>query len=177
MFLHLSVSHSVHRGGLPQCMLGYTPLSRHPLLGRRLLLRTVRILLECILVFLTLAANGSIPLPVPQKMTSRHKLNLLHNMYVHWRIKSPLINVSCFMLFRSVQHTSGVVTGQSRAKSQEIEIYLSSGSKGAPGMHTPSPSNVFHFHAVFENIWPNNWLVPSSLELAPLWKILDPHFM
>ena len=25
MFLHLSVSHSVHRGCLPQCMLGYTP--------------------------------------------------------------------------------------------------------------------------------------------------------
>ena len=24
MFLHLSVSHSVHRGDLPQCMLGYT---------------------------------------------------------------------------------------------------------------------------------------------------------
>ena len=35
MFLHLSVSHSVHRGGgLPQCMLGYTPLGRHPLLVR-----------------------------------------------------------------------------------------------------------------------------------------------
>ena len=106
MFLHLSVSHSVHRGGLPQCMLGYhTPRNRHPRgtrhppgtrhplgtrhpprtrhhppgpgtpwdqvpsqgpgtpLGpgaplpgpdtapsRRLLLRTVRILLECILV-------------------------------------------------------------------------------------------------------------------------------
>ena len=42
MFLHLSVSHSVHTGGgcLPQCMLGYTPPpppeqtppgSRHPL--------------------------------------------------------------------------------------------------------------------------------------------------
>ena len=25
MFLHLSVCHSVHRGCLPQCMLGYTP--------------------------------------------------------------------------------------------------------------------------------------------------------
>ena len=25
IFLHLSVSHSVHGGGLPQCMLGYTP--------------------------------------------------------------------------------------------------------------------------------------------------------
>ena len=25
MFLHLSVSHSVHGVGLPQCMLGYTP--------------------------------------------------------------------------------------------------------------------------------------------------------
>ena len=25
MFLHVSVSHSVHRGGLPQCMLGYHP--------------------------------------------------------------------------------------------------------------------------------------------------------
>ena len=38
MFLHLSVSHSVHRGGLPQCMLGCNPPepgtpppgSRHP---------------------------------------------------------------------------------------------------------------------------------------------------
>ena len=42
IFLHLSVIHSVHRGGLPQCMLGYhppdqaeppgadTPQSRHP---------------------------------------------------------------------------------------------------------------------------------------------------
>ena len=29
MFLHLSVSHSVHRG-LPQCMLGYPPRTRHP---------------------------------------------------------------------------------------------------------------------------------------------------
>ena len=30
MFLHLSVSHSVHRGVSAQCMLGYTPLDRHP---------------------------------------------------------------------------------------------------------------------------------------------------
>ena len=37
MFLHLFVSHSVHRGCLPQCMLGYTrpsrqtpPQDRHP---------------------------------------------------------------------------------------------------------------------------------------------------
>ena len=31
MFLHLSVSHSVHRGGcLPQCMLGYTPRQKPP---------------------------------------------------------------------------------------------------------------------------------------------------
>ena len=29
MFLHLSVSHSVHGGCLPQCMLVYTPLGRH----------------------------------------------------------------------------------------------------------------------------------------------------
>ena len=29
-FLHLSVSYSVHRGGLPQCMLGYPPWQRHP---------------------------------------------------------------------------------------------------------------------------------------------------
>ena len=34
MFLHLSVSHSVHGGCLPQCMLGYTPLVQtHPMLG------------------------------------------------------------------------------------------------------------------------------------------------
>ena len=30
MFLHLSVSHFVHRGCLPQCMLGYTPLGQTP---------------------------------------------------------------------------------------------------------------------------------------------------
>ena len=54
MFLHLSVC---PRGGLPQCMLGChtppgadTPRSRPPPHGTRLLLRTVRILLECILV-------------------------------------------------------------------------------------------------------------------------------
>ena len=29
IFLHLSVIHSVHRGGLPQCMLGYHPVP-HP---------------------------------------------------------------------------------------------------------------------------------------------------
>ena len=67
MFLHLSVSHSVHRGGgvpgqvPPQTR--YTPRQVHPPsqvhpLGRytpskRLLLRTVRILLEYILVELT----------------------------------------------------------------------------------------------------------------------------
>ena len=73
------VCHSVHGGCLPQCMLGYTPPQadtpradtspgRHlqqtppwedtplgqtppPLPSRRLLQRTVRILLECILVF------------------------------------------------------------------------------------------------------------------------------
>ena len=53
MFLHLSVSNSVQRGGLPQCMLGYTPPGQtppgqtHPP-SRQLLLRTVRTLLECI---------------------------------------------------------------------------------------------------------------------------------
>ena len=33
MFLHVSVSHSVHRGSLAHCMLGYTPQTRgrHPL--------------------------------------------------------------------------------------------------------------------------------------------------
>ena len=31
MFLHLSVSHSVHRGNLPHCMLGYTSLGRYAL--------------------------------------------------------------------------------------------------------------------------------------------------
>ena len=57
---------SVHRGGLPQCMLGYppeqapprsrnppeetSPREQTPPPSRRLLLRTVRILLECILV-------------------------------------------------------------------------------------------------------------------------------
>ena len=30
MFLHLSVSHSVHGGVSAQCMLGYTPPGRHP---------------------------------------------------------------------------------------------------------------------------------------------------
>ena len=51
---------SVHRGGLPQCMLGYHPWSRIPPRSRhpprtrqppkQLVLRTVHILLECILV-------------------------------------------------------------------------------------------------------------------------------
>ena len=64
------VCHSVHGGCLPQCMLGYTPPQTDtppgqtppwadtplgqtppPLPSRRLLQRTVRILLECILVF------------------------------------------------------------------------------------------------------------------------------
>ena len=69
MFLHLSVSHSVHGGGLPQCMLGYppgpgTPGSRHPppweqtsppgaapMLGDMVNKWAVRILLECNFVF------------------------------------------------------------------------------------------------------------------------------
>ena len=52
MFLHLSVSHSVHggRGGcLLQCMLAYHTTTPPPG-SRRLLLRTVRIIPECILV-------------------------------------------------------------------------------------------------------------------------------
>ena len=66
-YVFTPVCHSVHGGGLPQCMLGYHPPeqtppqdqpppgsrqppgSRHPP-ERRPLLRTVRILLECILV-------------------------------------------------------------------------------------------------------------------------------
>ena len=64
MFLHLSVSHSVHRGGcLPQCILGYTPLGADTpreqtcpppaqcMLGDTGNKQAVRILLECILVF------------------------------------------------------------------------------------------------------------------------------
>ena len=47
MFLHLSVSHSVHRG---VCL---SACGKHPPPGRRLPLRTVRILLECILVQLS----------------------------------------------------------------------------------------------------------------------------
>ena len=61
MFLHLSVSHSVHRGclGRPPRQTppwAATPLGRHPLgsqpppRARRPLQQTVRILLECILV-------------------------------------------------------------------------------------------------------------------------------
>ena len=59
---------SVHEGGgqgLPQCVPGYTSpsLGRHPPQtpppSRRLLLRTVRILLECILVIIAVA----IPIP------------------------------------------------------------------------------------------------------------------
>ena len=71
MFLHLSVSHSVHRGVPFPVHAGIhplrqtppppaDPLGRHPWAdtpgqtppSRRLLLRTVRILLECILVYL-----------------------------------------------------------------------------------------------------------------------------
>ena len=33
IFLHLSVIHSVHRGGMPQCMLGYPPPEQTPPLG------------------------------------------------------------------------------------------------------------------------------------------------
>ena len=67
IFLHLSVSHSVHGGCLPQCMLGCTLPGRHhpwaethpsghtpplhrPPTSRRPLQRTVRILLERFLV-------------------------------------------------------------------------------------------------------------------------------
>ena len=60
MFLHLSVSHSVHRGGgvcpsacwdTPPGTRGrHPPLGRLPPFSRRLLLRTIHILLECILV-------------------------------------------------------------------------------------------------------------------------------
>ena len=67
MFLHLSVSHSVHGGRrwlcLPNCMLGYTPhrqtplpTYRHPTLPRiqryTVNKRAVRILLKCILELL-----------------------------------------------------------------------------------------------------------------------------
>ena len=74
MFLHLSVSHSVHRWGcLPQCMMGYipqeaadTPLeadtpppeadtpSVQCMLGDTGNKRAIRILLECILVVIKL---------------------------------------------------------------------------------------------------------------------------
>ena len=58
MFLHLSVSHSVHRGGQTPPLLGRHPVGRPPgrpppsTTSRRLLLRTVRILLKCILVII-----------------------------------------------------------------------------------------------------------------------------
>ena len=57
MFLHLSVSHSVHRGvsGRADTPQADTPLGRHPrrvnTLSRLPLQRTVRILLQCFLVF------------------------------------------------------------------------------------------------------------------------------
>ena len=73
MFLHLSVSHSVHGGGdcLPQCMLGYTPQEQTPPLGADIppaqcMLgdtgnkRAVRTLLECILVIHTIPSFKSI---------------------------------------------------------------------------------------------------------------------
>ena len=54
IFLHLSVIHSVHRGGLPQCMLGYPPPEQTSPPGSRLQQTVntwaVRILLECNLV-------------------------------------------------------------------------------------------------------------------------------
>ena len=60
MFLHLSISHSVHMGGgcLPQCMLGYTPPRDQRqtvppvqcMVGDTGNKPAVRILLECILV-------------------------------------------------------------------------------------------------------------------------------
>ena len=68
-YVFTPVCHSVHKGGrcLSQCMLGYTPEQTHPPRSdipreqtppsRRLLLRTVRILLECILVFQCIYLN------------------------------------------------------------------------------------------------------------------------
>ena len=54
-YIFTGVCDSVHRGGLPQCMLGYhTPRTRHPpaqsMLGNTVNARAVRILLECNLV-------------------------------------------------------------------------------------------------------------------------------
>ena len=115
----------------------------------------------------TMSMSSKLHAQTTSRCPEMNATTLLHNMYVHWCIKSLSINVSCFMLFRSVQHTSGIVTGQSGAKSQEIETYLSSRSKGALGMYTSFRSNLFHFHAICGEIWSNNWLVPSSLELVP----------
>ena len=89
MFLHLSVSYSVHGGRcLPQCMLGYPPWAGTPSLGRhppcrRLLQRTVRILLECILVLIFFSsAQGrglcmSLPFCLWSHVPSRGSLSLV----------------------------------------------------------------------------------------------------
>ena len=74
-YVFTRICHSVHRGGLPQCMLEYTPLADNPRANnppwadtprpdtspspfRQLLLRTIRILLECILVMIAVGEEG-----------------------------------------------------------------------------------------------------------------------
>ena len=59
--LHLSVSHSVHKGGGEGVSAPvHAGIHHHPPSRRRLLLRTVRILLECILVLFYQIHNSSL---------------------------------------------------------------------------------------------------------------------
>ena len=109
MFLHLSVSHSVHRGGgvpgqvpLPRPGIPpgrYTPQARcTPWAGtppsKRLLLRTVRILLECILVELTDQSLQNPCMRCWQKTLPIGRTKILFAfIYKQWK----LTNKGCFV--------------------------------------------------------------------------------
>ena len=122
MFLHLSVI--LFTGGcLPQCMLGYhppgadttpgsrpprtrhpprpgTPWTKHPPgTGRRLLLRMVRILLECILVFINIKIADRIgPSPILLIINTITIGTMLNNNSSN--IGHGLQNVTCKQTFR-----------------------------------------------------------------------------
>ena len=66
MFLHLCVSHSVHGGVYPSMHWGKHPLGKHipACTGADTPGHTVRILLECILVYILLQKIGVFNFPV-----------------------------------------------------------------------------------------------------------------